>query len=193
MWAGKFFATSGKKIMSRKGKTPIAVPKDLKINITSDEVQIEGSKGKLSMKIPYGIKVEKKDEELVVTRVSDTKQNRANHGTIRSCVANIIQGVTQGHRRDLEIHGIGFRAAQEAKKVVFNLGFSHPVVFDIPEDVAVTVPTLTSITVEGIDNVRVGQVAALIRALKPAEPYKGKGIRYVGEVIRRKQGKSVAK
>jgi large subunit ribosomal protein L6 len=179
--------------MSRTGKNPVNVPKNVKVDASTDKVSLEGPKGKLELNIPYGINVEFKDDQLTVTRVSDSKQNRSNHGTIRAHLANIIVGVTDGHKKDLEIQGIGFRASLQGKKIVFNLGFSHPVEFDVPDCVTATIPTQTSITIEGSNTMMVGQIAAKIRALKPVEPYKGKGIRYVGEFVRRKQGKSATK
>ena len=179
--------------MSRTGKNPITIPKGVKVDAVASKVSLEGPKGKLDLNIPHGINVEFKDDKLTVTRISDAKQNRSNHGTIRSRLANMVVGVTDGHKKDLEIQGIGFRAQLQGKKIVFNLGFSHPVEFDVPDCVTATIPTQTSITIEGPDNVMVGQIAAKIRALKPVEPYKGKGIRYVGEFVRRKQGKSATK
>ncbi len=179
--------------MSRIGKVPVEVPKDVKIKVDKGTVSMESSKGKMDLVVPHGIKVELQDSSLNVTRLSDAKQNRANHGTVRSNLANMIVGLTTGHKKDLEIQGIGFRAALEGKKIVMNLGFSHPVEFEVPEDVKVEVPTQTAISVAGIDSARVGLIAAKIRGLKPVEPYKGKGIRYVGEIVRRKQGKSVTK
>ena len=179
--------------MSRIGKIPVKLTKDVKVKIEPANVHIEGPKGKLDLTIPHGIKVEQKEDELVVTRASDIKQNRANHGTIRARLASMVAGVTDGHKKELEIQGIGFRAQLQGKKIVFNLGLSHPVEFEVPEAVKVQVPSQTSITLEGPDKVMVGLIASKIRDLKPAEPYKGKGIRYLGEVIRRKQGKSVAK
>ena len=179
--------------MSRIGKVPVSLPKEVKVKIDSGVVHVEGPKGKLALKIPHGISVEHADDKLIINRDSNAKQNRANHGTVRSYLLNMVQGVTSGHKKDLEIQGIGFRASLEGKKVVLSLGLSHPVEFIIPEDVKVTVPSQVSISVEGLDSSRVGQVAAKIRSLKPVEPYKGKGIRYVGEIVRRKQGKSVAK
>ncbi|MBI5150643.1 MAG: 50S ribosomal protein L6 [Candidatus Omnitrophica bacterium] len=179
--------------MSRIGKIPVAVPKEVKANIGPLNVHIEGPKGKLDLKLPSGIKVELKDGHLLVTRASDDKQARANHGTIRAHLVNMVTGVTMGHKKDLELQGLGFRAQLQGKKVVFNLGLSHPVEFEVPATVKVTVPTQTAITVEGADSMAVGEVAARIRALKPVEPYKGKGLRYAGEFVRRKQGKSVTK
>lgn len=179
--------------MSRIGKNPIGLSKNVKVNIDQGCVRVEGPKGKLEINIPQGINVELKDEQLTVTRVSDEKQNRSNHGTIRARLANMIIGVEEGHKKDLEIQGIGFRAQLQGKKIIFNLGFSHPVEFEVPEGLKATVPNQTSITLEGPDNVLLGQVAAKIRDLKKVEPYKGKGIRYVGENVRRKLGKSAVK
>ena len=179
--------------MSRIGKIPVSVPKDIKVTLETGCVHMKGPKGEMSLKIPEGINVTVEDSYLNVTKASNSKQNRANHGTIRALLVNMITGLTTGHKKDLEIQGIGFRVQLEGKKLVFGLGFSHPVEFEIPDGVKVTVPTQTSISVEGADRAFVGQVAAKIKALKPVEPYKGKGIRYVGEHVRRKQGKSVTK
>lgn len=179
--------------MSRIGKIPVVVPKEVKITLDASKVGVEGPKGKLELNIPSGIKVELKDGQLLVTRQSDIKQMKATHGTIRAHLVNMVTGVTKGHKKDLEIQGLGFRAQLQGKKIVFSMGLSHPVEFEVPNTVKVAVPTQTSITIEGQDNMAVGQVAASIRAIKPVEPYKGKGIRYVGEFVRRKQGKSVTK
>jgi len=179
--------------MSRIGKVPVVFPKEVKVAIETGNVKLEGPKGKLDLQIPHGIKVEQKDNQLIINRLSNDKQARANHGTIRARLANMVVGVTEGHKKDLEIQGIGFRAQLQGNKVVFNFGFSHPVEFEVPKDVKINVPSQTSLSVEGADNVRVGLIAAKIKALKPVEPYKGKGVRYVGEVVRRKQGKSVSK
>jgi large subunit ribosomal protein L6 len=179
--------------MSRKGKIPLIIPKDVKIAIDGSKVNLEGPKGKLSLPIPAGIKVESKDAQLLVTRSSDIKQQRANHGTIRARLESMIIGVTKGHKRELEIQGTGFRATLQGDKILLNLGYSHPINFDVPKEVKVSVPSQTQITIEGTDNQIVGLVAAKIRDFKPVEPYKGKGIRYAGEVIKRKQGKSVTK
>ena len=179
--------------MSRIGKIPVEVPKDVKVNIDASKVFIEGSKGKLELPLPEGIKVAFSESKISVSRTSDSKQDRSNHGTIRARLVNMITGVTRGHKKDLEIQGIGFRANLQGKKIIFNLGFSHPVEFPVPDTIKATVADQTSISIEGPDNVLVGQTAAKIRDLKPVEPYKGKGIRYVGEHVRRKQGKSAAK
>ena len=190
-WGRRFTVWSLK--MSRIGKSPVEMAKDIKVNIDGNSVHLEGPKGKLDLVIPRGIKVAFRDNKVAVTRDSDSKQNRANHGTIRARIANMAVGVTKGHTKELEIQGIGFRAHLQGKKIVFNLGFSHPVEFEVPQQIKATVPNQTSIILEGPDNVLVGQTAANIRSLKPVEPYKGKGIRYVGEHVRRKQGKSATK
>lgn len=169
------------------------VPKDAKVAIDKGAVRVEGPKGKLSLSLPLGISLEQKDETILVSRNSDSKQNRANQGTIRALIVNMVSGVTKGHKKELEIQGVGFRAAVQGTKLTLNLGFSHPIEFVIPTGVKVAAPKPTEITIEGIDNALVGYVAANIRGYKVPEPYKGKGIRYVGELVRRKQGKSVTK
>ena len=179
--------------MSRIGKIPLTLPKDIKVSITPTAVTIEGPKGKLSLPLPYGIKVEQNDKGLCVSRVNDVKQTRASHGTIRALLKNMIVGVTKGHAIDLEIQGLGFRVLAAGQKLTLSLGFSHPVEFIVPAGIKVATPKPTEIKLEGTDNILVGQVAAKIRDIKPPEPYKGKGIRYVGEVVKRKQGKSVTK
>ncbi len=179
--------------MSRIGKKPVEVPKDVKVDVKPNLVSLQGPKGKLELNIPHGINVEHKEEMLHVNRISDAKIYRSNHGTVRAHLANMVTGITKGHKRELEIQGIGFRASLKGNKIVFSLGFSHPVEFEVPKEVKVTVPSQTAIILEGEDIEKVGLIAAQIRGLKPAEPYKGKGIRYLGEVVRRKQGKSVTK
>lgn len=179
--------------MSRKGKIPIVLNKDAKIIVDKTGVRVEGPKGKLAVVLPEGINVEQKDGKLIVSRVGDEKQTRANHGTIRALLVNMIDGVTKGHRKELQISGVGFRAQATGQKLVLNVGFSHPVEYPVPAEVKVATPQPTSITIEGVDKSLVGRVAAEIRDVKRPEPYKGKGIMYAGEVIRRKQGKSVTK
>ncbi len=179
--------------MSRIGKIPVVLPKEAKIAIENRTVRFEGPKGKLSLTLPAGIKVEQKDNNLFVQRTSETKQDHANHGTVRALLVNMITGVTQAHQKSLEIQGVGFRAQLQGQKLILNIGFSHPVEYMVPKDVKVSVPQPTEVKVEGVDKALVGQVAAEIRAFKPPEPYKGKGIRYLGEAVRRKQGKSVTK
>ena len=163
------------------------------MNVTPTAVNIEGPKGKLSARIPYGIKVDQKDGNIVISRVSDSKQARADHGTLRALLKNMITGVTKGHTKDLEIQGLGFRGQASGQKLSMILGFSHPVEFMVPKEVKIATPKPTEIKLESADNIILGLVAAQIRAIKPPEPYKGKGIRYAGEVVKRKQGKSVTK
>lgn len=179
--------------MSRIGKIPLLVAKEVKINITPTTVNLEGPKGKLSLSLPYGIKVEQGDNGLLVTRHNDSKQSRANHGTVRALLKNMIIGVSKGHSKDLEVQGLGFRAQASGQKLSLSLGFSHPVDFPVPAGVKVATPKQNEIKLESIDKTLLGLVAAKIRDVKPPEPYKGKGIRYVGEVVKRKQGKSVTK
>jgi large subunit ribosomal protein L6 len=179
--------------MSRIGKIPLPLPKEVKVAITPTMVNLEGPKGKLSLTLPVGIKVEHKDQVLNVSRVNDTKQSKANHGTIRSLLKNMVHGVTKGHTKELDIQGLGFRGQASGQKLSLSLGFSHPVNLEIPAGVKVATPKPTEIKLESADKILVGQVAAKLRDIKPPEPYKGKGIRYVGEVVRRKQGKSVTK
>jgi len=179
--------------MSRIGKIPITVPKGVKIAVNDGLIHVEGQKGKLDLKAPLGITIESKGESVLVSRLSDGKQDRANQGTVRALIANMIAGVTEGHKRSLEIQGVGFRAQVQGKKLTLNLGFSHPVDYDIPDGLTVKTPTPTEIQIEGVNSALVGEMAANIRRTKPPEPYKGKGIRYAGEKVRRKQGKAVTK
>lgn len=179
--------------MSRIGTIPVSFPKEVKIAIEKDTIHLEGPKGKVSLKIPAGISAEKKDNSLLFKKHNDLKQTKADHGTTRALIVNIVEGITQGHKKELEIQGVGFRAQLQGSKLLITLGFSHPVEFEIPKEVKLTVAKPTEIKVEGIDKCLVGQVAAQIRGLKPPEPYKGKGIRYLGEYVRRKQGKAITK
>jgi large subunit ribosomal protein L6 len=179
--------------MSRLAKTPVVLPQNVKISFDKIRLNVEGPKGKLSMAIPSSIVLENKDSKLFVNRIADSKQARSNHGTTKRLIENMCVGVSHGHKRDLEIQGVGFRAAVQGNKLVLNVGFSHPVEYEFPKDVKVTLSKPTEISVEGVDKALVGLVAAKIRAFKPPEPYKGKGIRYAGEIVRRKQGKQVTK
>ena len=179
--------------MSRIGKIPIAVDKSLKVNIDKHIVTIESSKGKLEYELPWGIEAEFKDNQIVVKRQGDSKNLRALHGLARALINNMVEGLTKGFKKELEIVGVGYKAQLKGKKLVLNIGFSHPVEIDIPEKVKVSLPAATRIVIEGADKAFVGQFAAEIRRIYPPEPYKGKGIRYVGEVVRRKLGKAMAK
>ena len=179
--------------MSRIGKIPVRIPADVKVALENSSIRLEGSKGKLSLNIPSGLKIEKKDDQLFLTRSQDDKQTRANHGTLRAHLVNMIEGVSKGHKKELEIQGVGFRAQVQKNKLILNLGFSHPIEYEFPEGVKISTPQPTQIVIEGIDKALVGNLAAKIRKFKLPEPYKGKGIRYSGEIIRRKLGKSVTK
>ncbi len=179
--------------MSRIAKTPVFVPKNVKIAFDDTKINVEGPKGKLSVNLPVGIKLEQKNDQLFVNRLDDTKQSKANHGTTKRLIIHMCEGVSNGHRRSLEIQGVGFRASVHGQKLVMNLGFSHTVEYEFPKDIKVVAPKPTEISVEGADKILVGLVAAKIRQFKPPEPYKGKGIRYVGEIVKRKQGKQVTK
>ena len=177
--------------MSRIGKKPIAVPPQVEVNIEDNTVQVKGPKGQLQLAIPAGIRVERQDVQLLVLRQDDSLAAR--HGLVRSLLANTVQGVTQGFLRELEIVGIGYRAEVKGKSaVLFSLGYSHPIEFPIPEGIQISVDRQTRIAVSGIDKQKVGQVAANIRALRPPDPYKNKGIRYAGEVLVKKVGKAGA-
>ena len=179
--------------MSRIAKTPVIVPKNVKIAFDAGKVNVEGPKGKLSLSLPSGVKLEQKDDQLFINRLNNTKQSKSKHGTTKRLIVNMCDGVTNGHKKDLEVQGVGFRVAVQGQKLVLNVGFSHPVEFDIPKEVKVTAAKPTEISVEGVDKAMVGLVAAKIRQIKPPEPYKGKGIRYQGEIVKRKQGKQVTK
>lgn len=178
--------------MSRIGNKTISLPE--KVTITTGDgsrLSVEGPKGKLEWVLPEGISLEQNDGEVEVKRLSEDRKVRALHGLSRSLVANMVEGVSAGFAKDLEIQGVGFRAAVKGKALDLSLGFSHPVEHPIPDDLTVTVTENTKIRVEGIDKQKVGQFAAHVRAYYPPEPYKGKGVRYAGEHVRRKDGKSV--
>lgn len=179
--------------MSRVGNKPIALPDKVKIANQGSQVTVEGPKGKLEWTLPEGIEVAQEDGNLTVTRSNDKREKRALHGTSRSLVQNMIIGVSEGFVKELEIQGVGLRAALKGKDLDLSLGKSHPILHPIPEGLTVTVAENTKIKVEGIDKQLVGQFAAEVRRFYPPEPYKGKGVRYVGEYVRRKAGKSVSK
>ncbi len=177
--------------MSRIGKQPIPVPQGVKIQIAAGAVDVQGPKGKLRVAIPAGIKLEQKDGVLNATRAND--DHRALHGLVRALVANAVHGVTQGFKKDMEIVGVGYRAEVKGKSVLLNLGYSHPIDFAIPEGIQIAVEKNTKMTVSGADKGQVGQVAANLRSLRPPDPYKQKGIRIVGERLKKKAGKTGAK
>lgn len=175
--------------MSRIGKLPITLPSGVTITVDDDFITVNGTKGSLKQFTMPGIKVSIKDNVLQVARVNDEAINRARHGLMRSLIANMITGVSDGFSKKLEINGVGYRVAQQGTDLKFNLGFSHDVIYKVPAGVQITVEQNT-VTVTGIDKQQVGQVAAEIRSLKKPEPYKGKGIKYSDERILRKSGKS---
>lgn len=178
--------------MSRIGKKPIEVPAKVKVNVGSEgAVTVEGPKGKLSWTLPKAVRAKVDGTILAVERDSDNRQVRALHGLSRALLANMVEGVNEGFKKNLEIQGVGFKAAVQGDKLNLSLGKSHPILFNIPKEVKVTVTDNTKIAIEGIDKHIVGQTAADIRAYYPPEPYKGKGIRYAGEQVRRKEGKTV--
>lgn len=177
--------------MSRIGKIPIALPDKVKVKVEGSGVIVEGPKGKLEYQIPEGVIVEQEDNNIVVTRSSDTRKHRSLHGTIRSVISNMVAGVSEGFVKELEVLGVGYRAAVKGKELDLQLGFSHEVRHPIPAGITVAVEENTKIRVEGIDKQAVGQFAAEVRSYRPPEPYKGKGVRYKGEYVRRKAGKSV--
>jgi len=178
--------------MSRIGKKIIDLPKAVKVDISPEgAVKVEGPKGKLEWTLPKQISARVENSSLVVERASELRAVRALHGLSRALVANMVTGVSAGFVKELEIQGVGFKAAVQGKALNLSLGFSHPVLFPIPEGIKITVTDNTKIKVEGVDKKVVGQVAADIRAYYPPEPYKGKGVRYAGEQIVRKEGKTV--
>jgi large subunit ribosomal protein L6 len=178
--------------MSRVGRKPIAIPKDVKVSVSATALSIQGPKGKLETPVPPGISFKVDGTELVCARKDDERQQRAFHGMARALAQNAIKGVTEGFSKELDIVGVGYRANVEGQKVVFALGFSHPVEFRIPEGIKIAVDKQTRVVVTGIDRQKVGQVAAEIRGLRKPDPYKQKGIRYVGEVLKKKAGKAGA-
>jgi large subunit ribosomal protein L6 len=179
--------------VSRIGKMPISLPKGVEISVDENLVTVKGPKGSLTQRIPEGISLVQEEEQLLVQRPSDNKNDRAFHGLSRALVANMVEGVTNGFERRLELVGVGYRAQMQGKKLVISIGFSHPVEMDPPDGIEFEVPAPTRITVKGIDKQLVGNTAANIRAIRKPEPYKGKGIKYENEVIRRKAGKAGGK
>jgi len=177
--------------MSRVGNKVITLPAKVVVKHDGSKVEVEGPKGNLSHVLPEGISLTMEGENITVKRSSDERRQRALHGTSQRLLTNMIKGVSDGFTRDLEIHGTGFRAAVKGTALDLSLGYSHPVLHPIPADIKVTVTDNTKIRVEGIDKQRVGQFAADVRNYYPPEPYKAKGVRYAGEVIRRKEGKKV--
>jgi large subunit ribosomal protein L6 len=178
--------------MSRIGKKPLAIPKDVKIEAKDGLICVEGPKGKLARPLSERIAVEIKDGQIFIKRSSDIKTDKALHGLYRAIVSNMIKGVTEGYVKELEIIGVGFKAQAQGNALNIQVGFSHPVNFSIPEGIKIETPKPTQIVIRGIDKEKVGEAAAEIRSICPPEPYKGKGIRYAGEYVKKKIGKAQA-
>jgi large subunit ribosomal protein L6 len=179
--------------MSRIGRMPIGVPKGVTVTIDGSTVKVKGPKGELDRTLANGISVSQSGETLTVTRVSDEENYKALHGLSRSLVANMVEGVTKGYKKTLEITGVGYKAEVRPYGLQLALGFSHTIEYKAPAGVKLSAPVPTQIMIDGADKEKVGQVAAELRNLRPPEPYKGKGIRYTGEVVRRKAGKAGGK
>ena len=177
--------------MSRIGKQPIAIPPKVKVEVNGQKVHVEGPKGKLDWELPKRTSLKVEGDKIVLTRANDDAQSKALHGLSRALVNNMVKGVSEGFVRKLEIQGVGFKAAVQGKVVNLALGFSHPINYNIPDQIKVTVEENTKITIEGPDKRVVGLVASEIRSYYPPEPYKGKGVRYAGEHVQRKEGKTV--
>jgi large subunit ribosomal protein L6 len=175
--------------MSRIGRAPIAVPDGVEVSIDGRSVAVKGPKGELNHKLADPITIEQADGELRLARPTDRGPHRALHGLSRALVANMVEGVSSGFEKRLEIQGVGYRAQLKGKGIELSVGFSHPVQIDAPDGITLQVPESTEVIISGIDKQAVGQIAAEIRAVRPPEPYKGKGIRYLGEDVRRKVGK----
>ncbi len=180
--------------MSRIGRAPIEIPAGVTVKVGDDNlVQVKGPKGELSRKIRPEMKITVEGNVLTVTRPSDIKEHRSLHGLSRTLINNMVVGVTSGFSKELEINGVGYRAAKQGKNLNLSLGFSHPVIVEPPAGIEFDVPSATTITIKGIDKELVGAIAAKVRGYREPEPYKGKGIKYVGEHIRRKEGKAGTK
>jgi large subunit ribosomal protein L6 len=175
--------------MSRIGKSPIEIPPGVNVSVSPGRVMVNGPLGELSQQIPGRMKVEQRDGELVVQRPTERGEDRALHGLTRTLVANMVEGVTKGFEKRLEIQGVGYRASLRGESLELAVGYSHPVVIEPRAGISFEVPAPTQIVVKGIDKQQVGQTAAEVRKVRPPEPYKGKGIRYAGEYVRRKVGK----
>ena len=176
--------------MSRIGRMPIVVPAGVEVKINGSDIEVKGPKGTLTRTVHSDMALSMEGNEIHVTRPSDDKEHRSLHGLTRSLVANMVEGVSNGYKKELEINGIGYRAAMQGSQLVLNIGYSHQVFMDQPEGIKIEVPSANKIVISGPDKQKVGQFAANIREKRPPEPYKGKGIKYVDEHIRRKEGKA---
>jgi large subunit ribosomal protein L6 len=179
--------------MSRIGKLPVSIPEAVTVEIEANVVSVEGPKGKLSYEFPNAVKITKEDARVIIAPSNSSRFAKAMYGTARSLIANMVLGVVDGYSKSLEISGVGFRAVLNGNKLDMNLGYSHPCLYEIPEGIKITVTDSTKLKVEGIDKQMVGEAAASIRAFYPPEPYKGKGVKIVGEYVRRKEGKTAGK
>jgi len=179
--------------MSRIGKLPITVPSGVTVTVDGNTVKVKGPRGELQHALPSGITMERTDNTLNVSRASDEESHKSLHGLTRSLIANMVEGVTTGYKKNLEITGVGFKAEVRPYGLQLSLGFSHTIEYKAPTGIKLSAPQPTQVQIEGSDKALVGQVAAEIRGLRPPEPYKGKGIKYAGEVIRRKAGKAGGK
>lgn len=180
--------------MSRIGRMPVSVPAGVEVTIAGGNlITVKGPKGTLTQQLNPNMTISKEDDVLHVARPNDAKENRALHGLTRSLIHNMVVGVTEGYKKELDVNGVGYRVAKDGKKLVMNLGFSHQVIMEEIEGITIDVPTPNKIIVSGIDKQKVGQFAAEVREKRPPEPYKGKGIKYTNEVIRRKEGKTGVK
>lgn len=176
--------------MSRIGRKPINIPAGVDVKLSDGVITVKGSKGTLTQKIHPNMDVKVEDSVITVTRPDDDKSNRSLHGLTRTLISNMIEGVTNGYKKELDVNGVGYRVQKQGKNLVMNLGFSHQVIMSDNEDITIEVPNPNKIVIVGIDKQKVGQFAAEVREKRPPEPYKGKGIKYVDEVIRRKEGKA---
>ena len=176
--------------MSRIGKKPVEVPKGVDVTVNGNAVRVKGPKGDLTFNVHPAMKVKVEGGEIVVERPSDSADNKALHGLTRTLIANMVGGVTQGYKKGLEIHGVGYKAEKSGKGIKITVGYSHTVQYDAPPGITIDTPNPTTVMISGADKQMVGQVASEIRAVRPPEPYKGKGIRYQGEQVRRKAGKT---
>lgn len=176
--------------MSRIGNKPVEIPSGITVDVAGTTVTVKGPKGELTREVSPVIEININDNEITFARPNDLKENRSIHGTTRSLIANMIEGVSNGFKKELQLVGVGYRAQKQGNKLVLNVGLSHPVEFEASEGVEFEVPSNTQIIIEGFNKEKVGELAADIRAVRPPEPYKGKGIRYVDEYVRRKEGKT---
>jgi large subunit ribosomal protein L6 len=179
--------------MSRIGKQPVILPKGVKSTVSGTSVLVEGPKGKLSLNVPSAITVKVDTDKVLVTRSDDQKQSKSLHGTIRALISNMVKGVTEGYKRELDVVGVGYKAQMKGANLLINLGFSHPVEIKVPAGLKVATPNPNRIITEGIDKQQVSEFVCKVRKIYPPEPYQGKGIRFVGEEVKKKLGKALAK